>query len=86
MTTLDHIFGRYTTAQIAEIAREAGTSLGYLRVCRYGQRRLSAEIAMRLEKASNSEILAREIRPDLPWPCYAPAHAPPVPTVVDLPR
>lgn len=71
MTPLQNIFGRYTTAKISEIAREAGTSLGYLRVCRYGQRRLSAEIAMRLEKASGGEILARELRPDLPWPCHA---------------
>lgn len=76
MNTLDSLFNRYTTAQLSEIAKEAGTSLGYLRVCRYGQRRLSAEIAMHLERATNGEILARDIRPDIPWPCYTTTHAP----------
>ncbi|MDS4030774.1 MAG: YdaS family helix-turn-helix protein [Candidatus Contendobacter sp.] len=51
-----------------ELASKAGTSVGYLRLMSYGLRTPSAEMAIRLEKASEGAILARELRPDLPWP------------------
>lgn len=33
--------------------------------------RVSAELAMAIEKATEGSITARELRPDLPWPEYA---------------
>ena len=71
MTPLHNVFGRYTTAKISEIARQAGTSLAYLQQCKYGHRRMSADLALKLEHASGGLLAAYELRPDLPWP-----HAP----------
>ena len=39
--------------------------------------RVSAELALLIERATAGEITARQLRPDLPWPDLAPdAHAP----------
>lgn len=65
---LNEYFTKYTTDHIAATAKKAGTSLEYLRGCRCKQRRMSADIAIRLEHASNGLMTARELRPDLPWP------------------
>ena len=65
---LHDLFKSYPTAQIAIIAEKAGTSLGYLRGCRYGQRRVSADLALWLEYVTDGELTAHELRPDLPWP------------------
>lgn len=59
----------------SELARAAGTSVGYLRLLSYGLRRPSAEMAMKLEAASQGEISARELRPDIQWPkAHQPDH------------
>lgn len=65
---INELFNDYSTAKITDIAKQAGTSLGYLRGCKYGQRRISADLAIRLEHASGGLVTARELRPDLPWP------------------
>ncbi len=57
-----------------ELAASAGTSIGYLRLLGYGLRKPSADIAIRLEHASKGELIARELRPDLPWPTPLKAH------------
>ncbi|RUQ28522.1 MAG: hypothetical protein EKK68_14555 [Candidatus Competibacteraceae bacterium] len=49
------------------LADAAGTKLIYLRQISAGLRRASADLAIRLEHASNGLMTAREIRPDLPW-------------------
>ena len=65
---LDEYFVQYPTDHIAAVAASAGTSLGYLRGCRYGQRRMSADLAIWLEHVTNGELSAVDLRPDLPWP------------------
>lgn len=64
-----------------EVAKKAGTTLGYLRGCLYGQRRMSADMAIRLEAATDGEMTAIELRPDLPWRGFSSAgvHLPDVP-------
>ncbi|MDS4026102.1 MAG: hypothetical protein RKO25_03790 [Candidatus Contendobacter sp.] len=57
------------------LAQKAGTSVGYLRLLSYGLRKPSADLAIRLEHASDGLIPARELRPDLPWPTNASANA-----------
>ena len=71
---LHDYFKKYRADQIAETAKAAGTSLGYLRCCLYGQRRMSADIALFLEQSSNGEMTAAELRPDLPWPQLKPRN------------
>ncbi len=71
---LNEFFIRYRTEQVADIARRAGTTLGYLRGCRYGQRRMSADLAIWIEHVTNGEVAARELRPDLPWPATPPIN------------
>ncbi|MDG4549848.1 MAG: YdaS family helix-turn-helix protein [Candidatus Contendobacter sp.] len=68
---LTDFFKAHGTAHIAEIAAQANTSLGYLRGCLYGQRRMSADLAIWLEHVTSGELTARELRPDLPWPASA---------------
>ncbi|KAB2928259.1 MAG: helix-turn-helix domain-containing protein [Candidatus Contendobacter sp.] len=65
---LKDFFASHDTAHVAMVAATARTSLGYLRGCLYGQRRMSADLAIRLEHASAGLMTARELRPDLPWP------------------
>lgn len=71
---LNDYFKKYRANQIAETAKGAGTSLGYLRCCLYGQRRMSADIALLLEQSSHGEMTAHELRPDLPWPQLKPRN------------
>lgn len=65
---LHDFFSKYEKAHIAAIAEEAGTTLGYLRGCLYGQRRMSADLALWLEHVTHGELTAHDLRPDLPWP------------------
>jgi len=65
---LQAYFDTHPNPAIAAMARRAGTSLAYLQHCKYGNRRMSADLAIRLEHASGGLITARELRPDLPWP------------------
>lgn len=68
-------FETHPNPAIAAIARRAGTSLAYLQHCKYGNRRMSADLAIRLEYVTSGELTARELRPDLPWPASRPiAH------------
>lgn len=55
----------------ADLAEKAGTNLMYLKQIMWGLRTMSAELAIRLESASNGLVTTYENRPDLPWP-----HAP----------
>ena len=76
---LNDFFMKHDTAHIASIAEAAGTSLGYLRGCLYGQRRMSADLALWLEYVTNGELTARDLRPDLPWPpTHGSVHAKPL--------
>lgn len=34
--------------------------------------KVDADLAILIEAATNGEVLARDLRPDLPWPEYAP--------------
>lgn len=68
---LKTFFKRYNITNIQKVAERAGTTLAYLQQCRYGNRRLSADLAVRLEWASGGVLTAHELRPDLPWPCSA---------------
>lgn len=70
-------FLKYSTAAIAVTAKRAGTSLPYLQHCKYGFRRMSADLAIRLEHITNGELTARDLRPDLPWPPWQPPNSPP---------
>ena len=71
---LNDFFNKYDKVHIAAIAAEAGTSLGYLRGCLYGQRRMSASLAVWLEHVTHGELTARALRPDLPWPIQNQPH------------
>lgn len=65
---IEQYFERHGTKHVASVASRAGTNLAYLRQCKYGVRRVSASLALMLESASDGEMTARELRPDLPWP------------------
>ena len=65
---LHQFYENHTRAERQVIAEKAGTSLFYLNLCKYGDRRMSAELAIWMEWASNGEMTAYELRPDLPWP------------------
>lgn len=69
-----------TTATARALARRAGTSHGYLRLMGYGVRRPSAEMALKLESASDGLITARELRPDVPWRDQVPTTPAALPT------
>ena len=69
---LNEYFSKYRVAHLTSVAQQAGTSLGYLRGCKYGQRQMSADLAIWLEYVTGGELTARELRPDLPWPGTAP--------------
>lgn len=72
-------FERYDTKHIAAVAKRAGTNLIYLQQCKYGTRRMSADLAVRLDHETGGELSAAELRPDLPWrPVYT-ASPPAVP-------
>ena len=71
---LDAYFAQYPTTAIAAMAARAGTRLAYLQHCKYGNRRLSADLAIRLEHVTSGELTARELRPDLPWPPWPTPH------------
>ncbi len=64
---LDQLFTHHDLNHIRRIAEQAGTSLNYLRQCKYRQRRMSADLAIWLEHVTHGELTARELRPDLPW-------------------
>lgn len=70
---LDQLFTHHDLNHIRRIAIQAGTSLNYLRQCKYGQRRMSADLAVWMEHVTEGELTARELRPDLPWPTTATA-------------
>lgn len=65
---LNDYFIKYRVAHITHVAHQAGTSIGYLRGCKYGQRQMSADLAIWLEHVTSGELTAHELRPDLPWP------------------
>ena len=64
---LEQFFDNYGTARVEDVARAAGTNIAYLRQCKYGARRMSADLAVKIEAASGREMTAQELRPDLPW-------------------
>ncbi|MBK8123967.1 MAG: helix-turn-helix domain-containing protein [Dokdonella sp.] len=64
---LEQFFDNYGTARVEDVARAAGTNLAYLRQCKYGARRMSADLAVKMEDASAGVMTASELRPDLPW-------------------
>lgn len=69
---LQAYFSQKPRTAIEAVAERAGTSLAYLQHCKYGNRRMSADLALWLEHVTDGELTARELRPDLPWPA-APA-------------
>lgn len=69
---LPTFFATKKSRDIAALATKAGTSIGYLKLCKYGVRTMSADIAIWLEHATQGELTARELRPDLPWPELSP--------------
>lgn len=64
---LEQFFDKHKTSHVEDVARAAGTNLAYLRQCKYGTRRMSADLAVKMEAASGREMTAQELRPDLPW-------------------
>ncbi len=64
---LEQFFDKHGTSRVSDVARAAGTNLAYLRQCKYGTRRMSADLAVKVEAASGREMTAQELRPDLPW-------------------
>lgn len=64
---LEQFFDKHGTSRVEDVARAAGTNLAYLRQCKYGTRRMSADLAVKMEAASGREMTAPELRPDLPW-------------------
>lgn len=54
-----------------ELARRIGSTQNAVWQARQRDR-VSPEMAMAIERALGGEVLARELRPDLPWPAYAP--------------
>ena len=77
-------FDQYPTATIAAIAQRAGSSLAYLQHCKYGNRRMSADLAIKLEYVTGGELTARELRPDLPWPESFPAVPHPAASIPEV--
>ena len=63
------------------IADAANTSVGYLRLIAYGVRLPSADIAIRIEQATNGAVSAESLRGKFPWeytrqPVSRPAASP----------
>jgi DNA-binding transcriptional regulator YdaS (Cro superfamily) len=52
---------------IARFAEAVGTKPVYLRQISYGFRRPSMRLALHIEKVTNGQLTARNLRPDLPW-------------------
>lgn len=51
--------------------QKTGTTLGYLRQIAYGNRQASAEVAARLESATNGDVTRKQLRPEdwsVIWP------------------
>jgi DNA-binding transcriptional regulator YdaS (Cro superfamily) len=71
---LNTYLSRHSTADLRQLAGRAGTQLIYLRHVSAGHRRMSADLAIRLEWASAGQLTARELRPDLPWPDHPDAR------------
>ncbi len=74
---LQTYFAQHGTPGAKALAERVGSSVAYLQHCKYGNRRMSADLALRLEWASGGELTAPELRPDLPWPG---SSTPPAPT------
>lgn len=55
------------------LATELGVSQGLISQYMGGQLAMSAERAMEIEKLTQGQVCARELRPDLPWPTTQPA-------------
>jgi DNA-binding transcriptional regulator YdaS (Cro superfamily) len=51
----------------AKLAKACGISQQSLAAARLANR-VSAQLAMKIEVAVSGQILARDLRPDLPWP------------------
>ncbi len=68
---LQTYFAQHSTDEIRAVAQQAQVSFAYLQLCKYGNRRMSADLAIKLEWASGGLMTAREMRPDLPWPSCA---------------
>ena len=81
---LQTFFKKHSTTDIQAIAEQAGTSVAYLRNCKYGQRQMSADLAIWLEYATGGELTARELRPDLPWPGTPPTEPPPATSLPEV--
>ena len=81
---LNEYFSKYRVAHLTRVAQQAGTSLGYLRGCKYGQRQMSADLAIWLEYVTGGELTARELRPDLPWPGTTPAPFTPAASLLEV--
>ncbi len=45
---LEQFFNKHGAARVADVARAAGTNLAYLRQCKYGTRRMSADLAVKM--------------------------------------
>ena len=80
---LQTFFKKHSTTDIQAIAEQAGTSVAYLRNCKYGQRQMSADLAIWLEYVTGGELTACELRPDLPWPGTTPAKFTPVASLLE---
>jgi DNA-binding transcriptional regulator YdaS (Cro superfamily) len=48
-------------------AAQCGTTLGHLQNAAYGYKPFSAELAIRIEAASDGAVRAEGMRPDVPW-------------------
>lgn len=58
-----------------ELGRKIGSSQNAIWQARQ-RGSVTPEMAMKIERALDGAVLARDLRPDLPWPEYAPGEAP----------
>ncbi len=56
----------------AKLAKEIGRSQQYISWLLKEADQVSAEVAMEIERATEGDVTAAQLRPDLPWPVSVP--------------
>lgn len=67
MDSLRSYLNSMPVADQERFAGEVGTTVGYLRKACSVRPRIGADLAIRMELASNGRVLAEDLRPDVPW-------------------
>jgi DNA-binding transcriptional regulator YdaS (Cro superfamily) len=67
METLRDYINSLSTDEQSDFASRANTTIGFLRKAISVKQKLGEGICIRIEAASNGEVKAEDLRPDVPW-------------------